>query len=184
MPALPSNNTAQYFIEYTNGLDEHVLGVRYDDSTATLTDAIRAVELFFLELEPLLWSGFQYIQARQQAKGANFTLPAPIPSVAPTPGGSTITEFNAPLSHTFVGRTNGGRRNVAPIYAIGLDPPAAWVWRGGDQPVLSNTVTYLNGGGVPLLPAGTFIGIDGQPVIWYDRITVTYNDYWIRQNRR
>jgi hypothetical protein len=132
----------------------------------------------------LLWDGFRYIQARQQAKGSNFTLPAPIPSVAPTPGGPVITELNSPLSYTFVGRTNGGRRNVAPVYAIGVNPPPAWVWRAGDIPVLSSAVAYLNGSGVPTLPAGTFIGIDGQPVIWYDRITVTFNDYWIRQNRR
>jgi hypothetical protein len=183
MAPLPQNNTARYILTYTNGTDNHELTVRYDDSIATAADAAQAANLLFTAVENRLFSNFAYVSARNAARLSNITLPAALPLTSPTPGGGTPTTTDRAVQHTVSGRSTLGRR-VALAF-IGAFPAVSqdWVISRGDTADTDALLDLLQGIGTPTLPTGTVIAIDGATVVWYDRLTTDYNDYWVRQIR-
>lgn len=158
--------------------------MRYDGNQTTLVDVQSAVGEFFIAIDARIYRDFAYVGARNQNKGSNFSLPAAVPPVAPTPTGVAITEIRAPISFTFVGRSLGGRRCSLEIYAWDTVVPERYLYVRGETSEVDAGLNYLQGPTPPTKPPGTFLGIDGTEVIWYDRVTVNYNDYWVRQARR
>jgi hypothetical protein len=137
-----------------------------------------------VELSPVLTNQFVYVSARNVQAGDNFSLPAPLPSVGATGSIITYPPENQVVTHTFVGRSSGGRRNVLPIF--GLLPTYAddYVYGQGDVTAFDNVITFLNANGN--FGTGVLFGvaIDGLPTTWYSRVTLNYNDYWVRQARK
>jgi hypothetical protein len=68
---------------------------------------------------------------------------------------------------------------------IGAFPAVSqdWVILRGYTAETDALLDLLQGIGTPTLPTGTVIAIDGATVVWYDRLTTDYNDYWVRQIR-
>jgi hypothetical protein len=184
MAPLPYNNTDIYTVTYDNGLDRHSLSVRYDSFSASLSTVTSAVGDFFQVIEAGLYADFVFVSARNQVRGTNFSLPASVPSASINPGGRAILDVETPRSTTFVGRSSGGRRCSLELYALVITLPSDYLFTRGENNTFDTALDYLQGTLSPSAPVGTFLAIDGQGVTWYDRITVNYNDYWVRQARR
>jgi hypothetical protein len=146
-----------------------------------IADAIGGI---FVELSPVLTNQFVYVNARTVLAGNNFSLPAPLPSIAASGSIITYPVEQQVVTHTFVGRSGGGRRNVLPVYGVIPAYADDYVYSRGEVAALDNTIDYLNTGGGLGTGGNIGIAIDGLPTSWYDRVTLNYNDYWVRQVRK
>jgi hypothetical protein len=67
---------------------------------------------------------------------------------------------------------------VIPAYA------QDYVYSRGEVSALDDAIDFLNTPGASVTEPPIGLAIDGLPTTWYDRVTLNYNDYWVRQSRK
>lgn len=181
--ALPPSNTPRLWVDYVaNGL-EHTFQFRYPGSSSSgPPDAsfLNGITLWLSEMLSFLPSDFSILGARYAPAGTDVTLPTTAPSSPGTGAGST-SPAERPAFITFVGRTTLGRKVKVQLLSVAVSPAqeegvySDYRQTGAGSASVQDAVDALN-----LLPA---VGIDGEPITWYDYINLGYSAYWQKQMR-
>lgn len=175
MPALPPNNTARWFLDYNNGLNDHTMVIRSDGS-AGQDEVAEAVGDFFTALDTLI-AEITIVGLRVAAEGSNVTIPA-LWTGDPTYGAGALGEIERPQFLSFVGRDIDGRRTRVYVYALAALTENDYRIQAGDSAAVTNALTVLRRGG-----DGLFLTISGLQPFWNDYANVGLNAYWQRQAR-
>lgn len=183
LPPLPANNTARYFVDYTDGFNPHVLIMRAlgprDDASA---DAVLAG--FLAALQPNLPEAWSVTATRYQAANAVFSLPVDLPATLQATGttGLFLDGREAPRQHTWTGRSlQSGRDTRVGVFGLVITTPASFRWTSlAPGSALANALNQLRAA----QSVGAFCAIDGGDVLWNDYVNVNYNSYWETEARQ
>lgn len=178
LPALPANNTARLFVDYTTGRLNHSLVVRYD-GILSLSQVTTGVATFLEAVRNVLPQQWAVTGARVQEAGSLFSLPTALGDLdgfVGTNGSPTVNENDEPRQVTFTGRSLASGRNVrVGLFGLLFTTPSTYrLTRDG----LATNV----GSALDVLAAqsfgGVFVAIDGANVLWNQYANVNYNSYW------
>lgn len=170
MAPLPSNNTDQYFLDYTTSGEQHTLLCRAADGS-TAAGASAAIDA----LLDVIQGNFNLITVdlfRFQAAGTNISLPVTWAGSA-TYGGPAGDHFETAQYLDFVGRSSEGRRCRVAVFG------ATFSFIGNDYRVgpsegtlVADALAVLSGS------PGYFVAIDGLEVVWNNYANCGVNAYW------
>jgi len=187
MAPLPANSTNRLFIDYVTGdqatSQEHTLGMRYA-STATPQEAQESVAEFLSGVGAGTFkTGWRVLRARFQLAGGNVTLPVnlitTLGSFQGTSSGSLSSSSEA-REWRWVGRSYpDGRRSGVSLYGLTATFPENFRYPlgGASPPWIANSIGAL------LVAEPQWLGIGGDPILWYEYVNVQYNSYWERRLR-
>jgi hypothetical protein len=177
MAPLPPENTARFWVDYSDGNHPHTLLLRYSPSAGL--SAIQAVAAEFLaalstDLYLLTITG-----ARAAASGSVVSVPEAWGGDA-TYGSAAQPPASAPLQLCFVGRTTFGRIAKWFMYGFKGVVPDSYRFFPGDDSVLDAAVTILRNAAL----TGKLLAIDGELPSVYPYVNIQFNSYWETQARR
>lgn len=172
MAPLPENNTARFWLDYTDGQNPHSLLVRYDQTQMPPSDVAEYVEAFFNALSPILYlvgvSG-----ARYSSQGSNISLPFSWTGAA-TFGQFAMPAELAPRQLCFLGRDAVGRRSRWFVYGWEAAPPNPFRLELNNPAELGAAWQVISDAQL----AGAFISISGLNPTMYGYVDVNYNSYY------
>lgn len=174
---LPASNTGRAYVDYNDGHFDHTLTVRYAVGVAYL-DALDAAAAVLSIMEDSL-NLISIEGARYSVVGSDITFPATWPG-ATTYGTGTLPEVNAPRAYTMGGKSVLGRLTSITLYGINEGTPVDYVLDASDWGTQWPAArTLLNN----YSSTGIFVAIDGEQVLWRDRVTVNFNDHYVVRAR-
>ena len=174
MAALPHNNTAIYYFDYTESGREHTAEMRFDGG---VSPAAAGAQFTGMLIDCLtLLRAMTLLTVRHQVSGSNVAFPVVTGYEGTTYGSGAGTVDNAPQYMDFVGRSSGGRRVRLAIFGY-KGPISTWRLTSAESAPINTAVARLNAA------AGMFLAIDGIKPLWYPYVNVGYNAYWQRKVR-
>ena len=176
MAPLPEENTKRYWGLYTAAGDPHQVLMRVAN-TVTDAEAVAEMEDFFMQLQPDLGTDVVFVGMEVAALGSNVRNPVAISGPITGTGGGTIAGVQQPRSWTIKGRSVDGRRTGVTIFGVFANTPSNWK----QEPI--TTAGLSDARDVLAAPGNFWLSISGLKPTWYDRVTVTYNDHWIDEER-
>lgn len=177
LPALPQNNTARLFVNYTTGAKEHSVILRLGLGASNVSNMQERFADFLNTIKTGLVNTWKVQSVEFQAAGAIVALPvATNPSLVSFvgTGGATIPLSQEAKQVRWVGRSpTSGRRASFGIYGITATVPNNYRFGPGEGPfATAATFTVLE------FDSSTFVAIDGSDVTWYKYANIQYNSYW------
>lgn len=177
MAPLPQNNTARTWTEYTDGVNEHTLMVRFDATELAVADALGYVADFFDAIASDLFE-ITVLGARWMEQGGDVSIPVTWPGDS-VYGSSTMPLVAAPKELRWVGRDSSGRKATFSIYGCDLAVPDTYrIISVGDN-LPNRGVLAINAGSA----AGAFLTIGGNRPTMKNYVNVNHNSYWETQAR-
>jgi hypothetical protein len=176
MTALPESNTKRYWGVYSVGPDVHKFLMRtgpdYEDSAA-----IAQITFLWNLWVPSLGADVTLTGLEVAEQGSNVRNTIAIDSPITGEAAGTIAEVQRPREWTIKGRSVDGRRTGLGIFGVFTDTPSIW-----KQEPISNADwvaarAFLNA------QTDTFLSISGQRPTWHNRVTIGYNDHWVKEAR-
>jgi hypothetical protein len=177
MAPLPASNTPRFWLDYSDGVNDHSLLFRYAAS-AGLATTMTFVNQFLENLATDLYL-LTIIGARAAASGSNISSPVDWTG-ASTYGTGAMPAVSAPVEIDYVGRTTLGHMAKWFVYGWSAGVPAAYRFPVVDLTSLANTFLVLRAA----VAAGTVIAIDGEKPSVYPYVNIQNNSYWETQARR
>lgn len=176
MAPLPEESTKRYWGVYTVAEDEHRVLMRVAN-TVTDAQAVAEMEDFFLQLQPSLGTDVVFTGMEVAALGSNVRNPVAITGPITGTAAGSIAGVQEPRSWTIKGRSVDGRRVGVTIFGVFANTPTSWE----EEPIvvagLADARDVLNA------PGNFWLSISGLKPVWYNRVTVNYNDHWVKQER-
>lgn len=176
MAALPASNTARFWLDYSDGVNEHSLTFRISNS-ATLVTIKSQVDAFLTQLDTVLYL-ITILGCRVAVQGSNVTNPTPWTGAA-TYGTGTMPVSNAPRELRFIGRSVDGRRNSISVYGFDGATPDTYRITSASNPVIEAAILALSNASA--LGVGLTIS-SGLPV-WKAYASFNFNSYWEKEAR-
>lgn len=175
MAALEPNNTNRLWLRYSDGVNEHELLVRFDDTTDKADLVMVELHNMFTALEPAIFA-LSIAGVRVSAEGGLLSFPMPW-SGDPSYGTGAMPAKEAPRQACFLGRSSGGRRVRFFIFGADMTTPDLYRFNatGGWADALDVIVAAQTN--------GMFLAIDGLAPTMYNYIDVNYNSYWEQERR-
>lgn len=177
MAPLPPNGTARVWVDYSDGINDHSLMVRYDAEVTDASTALSAADAFLAALSPQLYL-LTVTGARAQAAGTHISFPV-VWDGDDTYGSGAMPGALAPRQLCFLGRTAGGRRVRWFVFGSKMDTPADFRFDLDDDASLENAYNIIVGSQL----VGAFIAIDGANPVNYPYVDVNFNSYYEEKAR-
>lgn len=177
MAPLPPNNTARTWTDYSDGINEHSLMVRFDATALSVADALGFVANFLLDISDSLYQ-LTIIGARWAEQGSNIAIPVTWPGDS-TYGTNPLPPKDAPRELRWEGRDQGGRKVSYAVYGTNITTPDIFrvISSGANLPNLG--VLAINAGSAE----GCFQTIGGNRPTMKNYVNVNFNSYWEAQMR-
>ena len=172
MAPLPENSTDRFWLDYTDGINDHSLLVRFNGEFATVNAVMGSVQGFLEALSPELYT-LTIQGARVSAQGSNISVPVPW-SGNVTYGQFAMPNELSPRQLCFLGRDGFGRR--ARWFVFGWDAPPPDPFRIGITPATAfdNALIAIRDG----QQESIWLTIAGQVPTMYTYVDVNYNSYY------
>jgi hypothetical protein len=174
MAALPTENTARFFVDYATDSQNHTLVCR--------SNGIVSPAAFGANLDTLLTaltSLFNLITIntiRFAAQGSTFSFPVISGVEGNTYGTGSVGSDNAPRQMNFIGRSSGGKRCRVGIFGY-KGAISSWRLTDAESAPVGNAINHLNAS------VGLWLAIDGIEPVWYPYANTLFNAYWTRNVR-
>lgn len=174
MAALPENNTARYFVDYTVSGIQHTALVRFDgaESPSSFGSTLNA---FLNTIDPILYQMTVDV-IRFSAEGSNISVPVTTGIEGNTYGAEAPTGWTRANFIRFVGRSSGGRRVSFDLYVPNL-VDSNYRITSAENADVDAAVDILNG------EETLFLAIDGLAPTWYAYVNIKQSSYWARRLR-
>lgn len=172
MAALPESNTKRYWLVYTVGPHEHRILMRVADSIED-EDAVGEAESAWNLLVPTLSTDTILVGLEVAERGSNVRNPVSIEDPIPGTLGGALAEIQRPREWTIKSRSRDGRRGGVGIFGVNQNTPTTWELAPITEDDLAAFRLRLN------VTTGMWLSISGLKPLWYDRVTVGYNDHWV-----
>lgn len=178
---LPANNTGRVFLDYTDGLNQHSMSIRWA-APSTAVDALGDLFDWLALIQGQMPNTWRVRGARFALQGSDLTLPLPLTPAQASFAGNSGIDLNpqdAPREYRWVGRSaSSGRRVSLSVYGLISGTPADYRFTQGEHPLAAPAVfddlnAFVN----------SFLAIDGSAATWSRYINVQYNSYWEREAR-
>jgi len=176
MAPLPPESTARFYLDYSDGVNEHTIVARMG-AGASVAEAIASVDLFLTALSGVLFT-LTVIGARVSSDNSNVTNPVTWTGSA-SYGTGTITGNQVPRELRFQGRSTDGRRVSVSVYGFNEDTPATYRINADAIPEIDDAIEALTGAGA----VNVFLTISTLVPVWKTYASVNYNSYWERKAR-
>lgn len=179
------NYTARLRVKYSQGGKSHSQTWRVASSVTDPAGLVSKVELYYADIEGILYDDFTITGADWALADSDVFLPV-TPPASPS-GAIGIAGFkptDAAAYIGFVGRsTLGGKARIFQYgtnYGSNIRTGAFDDWRvtSAEAAVISDAVVRLNE------TAPALVANDDAVVVWYEYANVKYNDRWVRRMRR
>jgi len=176
MAALPPSNTARFWLDYSDGVNEHSITFRIAP-TATLLTIKSQVDNFLLELEPGLHV-ITILGCRVAVAGSNVTNPTAWTGAA-TYGTGAMAAEDAPREVRFIGRSTDGREVSISVYGTSFSVPATFRITSAANATIADAILALANASA----LGVGLTISGEVPVWKAYASYNYNSYWEREAR-
>lgn len=179
MAPLPENATARYFVDYTDGINEHTLLFRgLPGTSAALLGGI--ANNVIQELQPNMYLGWAIVGARFSQAGSDFSLPV-LPPNQVTPGSNiAMPGTAAPRFQSIIGRgVVSGRRFRMFFFGLNIATPNDFRIDTGEVTSLDNARSQL----IEAFGDNNIVTIGGDTAVLYDYFNVGFNSYYERKQR-
>lgn len=176
MAALDPANTGRFWLDYTDGHNEHTLMVRYGES-ATLADVMFSIDLFLTDLSTHLYV-LTITGARYSGEGSHVSSPVVWTGAAAYGSGAMPLAFR-PKQWCWLGRTTGGRRARWFLFGVSTNVPDNYRELSGSGNAAQDGTTGILAGQA----LGVFIAIDKLTPQLANYADVNFNNYWERRSR-
>jgi len=173
---LPQNNTARFFLDYSDSQNEHTLMARIGPS-ADVSDVMTVIHNFLTALDPDLFV-FTVLGARFSAASSTISTPVSWSGDAAY-GADTMNLNRRPIELRFQGRSVGGRRMSISVYGSKYTIPDNFRLPNDFDADLSAAMLVLESA----YAAENIVAIDGLEVIPYDYVSFNFNSYWEQESR-
>jgi len=176
MPALPQSNTARFWLDYSDGVNEHSMTFRISNSV-TLVTIKSQVDNFLTQLDTSLYL-ISILGCRVAVEGSNVTNPTTWTGNS-TFGSGAMPIANAPRELRFIGRSTDGRRNSVSVYGYNGATPEIYRINSATSPAVEDAITAL--ANASALGVGLTIS-HGVPV-WKNYASFNFNSFWEKEAR-
>jgi len=176
MAALPQSNTARFFLDYSDGVNEHSATFRISN-TATLVTIKSQVDTFLDQLSGILFT-ITILGCRVAVSGSNVTNPTPWTGNTTYGTLSMPAEF-APQELRFIGRSTDGRRVSVSMYGFDGAIPPTYRITSASNPVIEAAILALSNASA----LGVGLTITGQLPVWKAYASFNFNSYWEKEAR-
>lgn len=177
MAPLPQNNTARFWVDYNDDVNEHTAMVRFDATVLDVPSALDTYHEFLTDISDFLYE-ITIIGARWAEQGSDISIPVT------WPGDSTYgTDFMPPLlgprQTRWEGRDSSGRKGSLSLYGCKYTTPDSYriISIGANLPNLG--VLAINAGSA----LGSFQSIGGNRMNMKNYVNVNFNSYWEAEAR-
>lgn len=176
MAPLPPESTARFYLDYSDGTNNHTLvnrvgaGVNASDVAGTLNEIL-------LALSPSLYL-LTVLGLRVSSDGSNITNPVSWGGSA-TFGSGEMPVANAPRELRFQGRSPDGRKVSVSIYGYKGTTPDTYRILSGDNDDVDATVLEFQEASA----GSQFLTISTQVPVWKTYASFNFNSYWEREAR-
>lgn len=172
MAPLPENGTERFWLDYTDGINDHSLLVRFNGATATVNQVMGSVDDFMLALSPELYQ-ISVNGARVSAAGSNISVPV-VWTGGVTYGNFAMPNELSPRQLCFLGRDGTGRR--VRWFMFGWDAAPPDPFRIGITPATAfdNAIQAILGGQTNEI----WLTIAGNVPTLYTYVDINYNSYY------
>jgi hypothetical protein len=177
MAPLPESNTARLFVGYNDGIFDHTLQFRYDDSSTTESDVMDVAHDYLSAIAGALYA-VSITTVERSASGSNVRLPVTW-SHSPSYGSGAMPGVNAPRYLEFTGKDQTGRRWHLTQFGIDLATPTTYKLLPGDDADVDAGRAALVAGFL----AFTITSIAAQKVMVNLDVPVGFNDHFIDLRR-
>lgn len=177
MAPLPENNTNRFWVDYNDGMNDHSLQVRYDDSGGGLTFAKSSAALFLTALSPQLYA-ITVTGARYSLATTTISLPTPW-SASTTFGTGAMPGSVAPRQLCYLARDGQGRQVRWFVFGCKLETPNDYRFSLGENSDLAEAWGVIS----DAQNGGAFLSIAGLNPEMYSYIDVNFNSYYEAKTR-
>lgn len=176
MAALSPSNTARYWLDYSDGANEHSMMFRAV-SPASQATVKSQIDTFLTQLDTVLYL-ITILGMRFSLVGSNVTNPTTWTGAA-TYGTGTMPISNAPRELRFIGRSPDGRRNSVSVYGFDGATPDTYRITSASNPVIEAAILALSNAAA----VGVGATISGQTPIYKAYASFNFNSYWEKEAR-
>jgi len=176
MAPLPESNTARWFLDYSDGINEHSMMFR-TVSPASMATLKSEVDTFLDTMAPQMFV-ITIIGMRVALVGSNVSNSTPWTGNA-TYGTGVMPATLAPREVRFVGRSADGRRNSISVYGTKFVTPDTFRIPSSADTVIEAALLRLANAAA----LGIGATISGQAPIWKAYANVNFNSYWESEAR-
>lgn len=177
MAPLPENNTGCYFVDYTDGVNEHSLMVRFHDGEVSVPAAGDLIAAFWLAIEDSLYE-ITILGARYREANATVSIPVTWPGDS-VYGADPMPVLLAPRETRYVGRSSTGRRVSYSIYGGKYTSPDIYRIVEPDNADFLAGHLAIDAASAELV----FLTIDLNRPNLKNYVSVNFNSYWEREAR-
>jgi len=170
--ALPENNTARVWVDYSDGINQHSIQGRYTAGTSSAPGVLAVFASFLAEIDAKLYA-ISIIGARQAAANSNVTNPISWPGDAGY-GTGAMPAVNAPRQVMWEGKDAFGHRWRLSMFGCNFSTPDTYRLNQGD-------VTEFDAGRAELgtaLANGTMCSIAIHNVLLKLFMSVNFNNHF------
>lgn len=177
MAPLPESNTARLFVGYNDGIFDHTLQFRYDDSVTSESDVMGVADAYLTAIGGALYD-ISITIVERCATGSNVHLPVTWAHAA-SYGTGAMPGVNAPRYLEFTGKDQTGRRWHIVQFGINLATPSNYLLLPGDDADVDAGRAELIAG----FASSTILSIAGQKVLVNNDAPVGFNDHFVDRRR-
>ena len=176
LPALPPDNTARYWLNYSAAGIDHSLQMRvappFNDAGALIN-----FNSFLDELDPLIATNVTFDGVEFAAAGSNVRNPVAGWVARSGAGGYTLSGDNRALQLSFVGRSVDGRKAKWQMWGVAVPSDGDFRLEAGDSAALD--------GAIAIIAAGVryWTTISGLAPVMHTYSNYGFNDHTVRQLR-
>lgn len=176
MAPLPPESTARFYLDYSDGINQHTLVARAG-ATAGSIEANFYFDALLAALDTILYT-ITIVGLRVSSDNSNVTNPMVWTGPA-SYGSGTMTGENAPRELRFLGRSADGRRVSASVYGYQGTTPAIYRLLASGVTPIADAITALEDAGT----GATFLTISTQVPVWKPYASFNFNSYWEAEQR-
>ena len=176
-PADPTD-TGRFWLDYSDGLHDHSMQVRYNDGVATVADIMSGIDALLLEMAPVMYE-ITVLGARFAGQGSHVSVPVAWTGATTYGDDGAAPLLNGPVQLRFEGRSVTGKRGSVTL----------WAYSGGVPGTFRTTITVGSplAGGLEVIQAGQaggyFVSIDNFAMNMKTYVNLQWNSYWERKQR-
>lgn len=177
MAPLPQNNTSRAWVEYNDGVNDHVAMFRFDATALSVAAALSLYADFLSDIEEFLYL-ITIAGAKWAEQGSDISVPVTWPG-ASTYGSDPMATLLGPRETRWVGRDTSGRRVSFSLYGCKYTSPDSYR-------IISSGANLPNLGVIAINTAsadGAMLTIGGNRATMKNYVDVNFNSYWEAEAR-
>lgn len=172
MAALPVSNTARFYLDYSDGINQHTLVCRYNSPVSTPRGAGDAVHDLLVNIADA-FTTITVLGARNSPKNSTLSFPVEWNGL-PAYGGGAMIGRNAPRQFLLLGRSPGGRRMRLFLFGYEGDTPDNFRMARSAGNVVDDALISIE----TWQGDGYWLAIDGQVPAMYAYADFNYNNHF------